>query len=343
MQRRRKALSIFLIFMMLFTLGLPQAFAQVGEEPGEVTEETDEDEVVIEETEKEPEIQPLMMVEPPPTIKVTFIASQHVGAESNNFQTSNDCGGLKDPVVWHFVLNQLDGNEGALTLIAEFENAGSLTATGNPVGNGKVQHFYVGTAGHDKLLTALVPGVEAKLVLSHVCLKNFKYQPLSPVLECVSDNGDGTYTAKWGYSNSNSFTVDALESKFTGTVLDSSTPMSTGFLPGRHYDVFTTLFDGNNLVWTLKGPDGKTKTSTANKNSKSCDKTTERISPVLECVEDLGDGRYRAWWGYNSLNTTTVDAKESKFTGGGTLGETTTPPITSFLPGRQVKVFSTTF
>lgn len=97
-------------------------------------------------------------------------------------------------------------------------------------------------------------------------------QSISPILEYVQDNGDGTYTAHWGYLNRNE--IDAEDSinefKYKGQVFKS---METGgiitgpriktFEPGRHADVFTTVFDGSNLVWVLKGPDGSTRTATA--------------------------------------------------------------------------------
>lgn len=94
-----------------------------------------------------------------------------VGANSATFDPNDpDDGGLPDPVVWHFVLNQLDGEtpEGQLTVT--FASSGTKTATGISVGAGRTQHFHVGTAGHDVLLSAsvVVDSDDGKLVLSHV-------------------------------------------------------------------------------------------------------------------------------------------------------------------------------
>ncbi|MDP2401283.1 MAG: hypothetical protein Q8M66_04830, partial [Actinomycetota bacterium] len=98
------------------------------------------------------------------------LQSSHVGASSTTFNNESDNGGLSDPVVWHFVLNQLDDDTPAGQLTVTFASGGTKTATGRPTGNGQLQHFYVGTSGHDTLLSAsvLVASSGGKLVLSHV-------------------------------------------------------------------------------------------------------------------------------------------------------------------------------
>jgi len=91
-------------------------------------------------------------------------------------------------------------------------------------------------------------------------------QPVRPVLECVRNNGDGTYTAFFGYKNDNSVSVYIPvggKNKFTPTPQDRGQPRV--FEPGRHYKVFTVNFSGSNLVWTLNG-----RTSTASSNSAPC-------------------------------------------------------------------------
>ena len=91
-------------------------------------------------------------------------------------------------------------------------------------------------------------------------------QPVRPVLECVRNNGDGTYTAFFGYKNDNSVSVYipvGNKNKFTPTPQDRG--QTRVFEPGRHYKVFTVNFNGSNLVWTLNG-----RTSTASSNSAPC-------------------------------------------------------------------------
>ena len=91
-------------------------------------------------------------------------------------------------------------------------------------------------------------------------------KPVRPVLECVRNNGDGTYTAYFGYKNENSVSVYipvGSKNKFTPTPQDRG--QTTVFQPGRKYKVFTVNFNGSNLVWTLNG-----RTSTASSKSALC-------------------------------------------------------------------------
>lgn len=97
-------------------------------------------------------------------------------------------------------------------------------------------------------------------------------EKISPILECggkVRDNGNGTYTAFWGYLNRNNVTVNIPQSDsfFTGNPIGGTTTPPTTFLPGRQECAFQTTFTGNNLVWTLKSPNGQTATATAGANN----------------------------------------------------------------------------
>jgi hypothetical protein len=92
-----------------------------------------------------------------------------------------------------------------------------------------------------------------------------------PVLECVTKNKNGTYTARFGYKNENTVAVTipvGPNNKFTPNPQNRGQP--TVFQPGRIQNAFSVVFDGNNLVWTLKGPDGQGRTSTASRNSAPC-------------------------------------------------------------------------
>ncbi|NWG27280.1 MAG: hypothetical protein HXY48_01960 [Ignavibacteriaceae bacterium] len=91
-------------------------------------------------------------------------------------------------------------------------------------------------------------------------------QSVRPVLECVTNNGDGTYTAFFGYMNENSVSVYipvGSKNKFTPTPQDRG--QTRVFKPGRQIKVYTVNFNGSNLVWTLNG-----RTSTASSNSEPC-------------------------------------------------------------------------
>ncbi|MBN2369322.1 MAG: Ig-like domain repeat protein, partial [Vicinamibacteria bacterium] len=87
----------------------------------------------------------------------------------------------------------------------------------------------------------------------------------------MSENEDGTYTARFGYESEN---ADAVEIKvgarngFTPHPSDRGQPRV--FSPGRHVSVFSVDFDGRPLTWTLEGPDGKKRFATAKSDSTRC-------------------------------------------------------------------------
>lgn len=94
-----------------------------------------------------------------------------------------------------------------------------------------------------------------------------KPEKVTPILECVSQNPDGSYTAHFGYDNPNGYTVtvgaDISNSFHPAPVFRTGQPEI--FAPGRVVDFFSVLFDGNGLTWTLDGG-----ASTANRNSTRC-------------------------------------------------------------------------
>lgn len=91
-------------------------------------------------------------------------------------------------------------------------------------------------------------------------------QPITPLVECVKNNGGGSYTARFGYRNDNTksvFVPVGTNNKFSPTPENRGQP--TIFLPGRNYQVFSVNFDGKNLVWNIFS-----KKVTASKNSTPC-------------------------------------------------------------------------
>lgn len=101
------------------------------------------------------------------------------------------------------------------------------------------------------------------------------YDSVRPILECVKDAGDGNYVAYFGYLNENDMRVEIPVGEnnfFTPGPQDRGQTIE--FLPGRtpYYPdaEFNVAFDGSNLVWTLEGPDGSRRTSTASANSQEC-------------------------------------------------------------------------
>jgi len=93
-------------------------------------------------------------------------------------------------------------------------------------------------------------------------------EKIAPVLECVTDNADGTYTAHFGYENPNPF-VAVVDAKDHQNKFEPPPNFRTGqpeyFVPGRVTDWFSVLFDGNGLTWLLDG-----NAVTANRNSPRC-------------------------------------------------------------------------
>jgi hypothetical protein len=94
-----------------------------------------------------------------------------------------------------------------------------------------------------------------------------KPEKVIPILECVAENPDGTFTAHFGYENPNPYVV-VIDSRHQNTFHPGPifrTGQPEYFAPGRVEDFFAVLFDGNGLTWTLDG-----NVVTANRNSPSC-------------------------------------------------------------------------
>lgn len=99
---------------------------------------------------------------------------------------------------------------------------------------------------------------------------------LIPLLECVDDNGDGTYTAHFGYLNSSGATITleiGPKNMFVPGQEDFGQP--TVFLPGEHLNVFSVVFNGTDeLHWMLKADGDKRHQVTASADSEACTATT---------------------------------------------------------------------
>lgn len=108
---------------------------------------------------------------------------------------------------------------------------------------------------------------------------------ISPVLECVYENGDGTYSAVFGYYNPNASTVTipiSNQNEFVPSPQDRGQTKS--FLPGRKWAVYEVNFSGSNLVWKLNG-----KTATASANSKRCYFDLEVVKTANNSFVKTGD------------------------------------------------------
>ena len=95
---------------------------------------------------------------------------------------------------------------------------------------------------------------------------------LIPLLECVDNNGDGTYTAHFGYLNQTSATINLAvgpKNMFVPGQEDFGQP--TVFLPGEHLNVFSVVFPGTeDLKWMLKADGDKRHEVVASALSDAC-------------------------------------------------------------------------
>ena len=99
---------------------------------------------------------------------------------------------------------------------------------------------------------------------------------LVPLLECVDNNGDGTFTAHFGYLNTTG-TVITLpvgpKNMFVGGDQDRGQPVV--FYPGEHLSEFTVVFDAlDTLKWLLKADGDRRHQVEASATSEVCATTT---------------------------------------------------------------------
>jgi hypothetical protein len=99
---------------------------------------------------------------------------------------------------------------------------------------------------------------------------------LIPLLECVDNNGDGTFTAHFGYLNQSGATINLAvgpKNMFVPGQQDFGQP--TVFLPGEHLSVFSVVFSANDTIkWMLKADGDKRHEVEASATSEACTTTT---------------------------------------------------------------------
>lgn len=180
--------------------------------------------------------------------------------------------------------------------------------------------------------------------------------PIRPTLYCTSENEDGSFTSRWGYTSSNVATVlyPVGPNNFFSDMPDMG--QTVIFRPGQVVNDFFITWDGSEITWTLIGPDGITRTATADKVTKLCGDELildpvntlplphPPCAPVTPsvCVNANDDGTYTARFSYFSANTFIAGlaiGNDNFFSpGGADRGQ-----IQLFVPGRQDNVFFTVF
>lgn len=99
---------------------------------------------------------------------------------------------------------------------------------------------------------------------------------LVPLLECVDNNGDGTYTAHFGYLNQGYDVIElpvGAKNMFVGGDADRGQP--TVFLPGEHLSEFSVTFGAlESIKWLLKADGDRRHQVEASALSEACVVTT---------------------------------------------------------------------
>ena len=144
---------------------------------------------------------------------------------------------------------------------------GATSDSYNVVGNDKGKYLYFEVTPVDE------HGLSGPTIISG---GRYVYGDINPRLDSIVDNGDGSYTATFGYNNTNSETLNGV-SNFTGEVVGEF-DAPTSFLPGRNDGVFSVTYTGDKLEWSLTGPNGVTK------------KVVAAFKPVVTVTATPADG-----------------------------------------------------
>jgi hypothetical protein len=86
---------------------------------------------------------------------------------------------------------------------------------------------------------------------------------LTPIVECLWSNGDGTSTIAWGYNNPSTHVIfiDFGGKNKLNPGADNQ-GQGTTFLPGMHHNSFTSTVNGTDRTWTLGNEKVSTSAST---------------------------------------------------------------------------------
>ncbi len=122
---------------------------------------------------------------------------------------------------------------------------------------------------------------DTEYIVAHTDCYN---QTITPILDCVDDNDNGIYTAHFGYDNPNSATVNIPIGNKNKFIPDpKNRGQMTSFLPGNFSDEFQVVFNGLNLKWVIKSPNGQSRSVIAKKTSPSCSSCMPTIEVEFNC------------------------------------------------------------
>lgn len=217
-------------------------------------------------------------------VTVTFANPPNTGnlVLSGDGSASVAVGSLSTATSHTFVGVTMPADGGAIGLTATFSADMPCTFTNNNAGTAPAS---CSPTCNDGIQNGDETGVDCGGATCPACPL-----PVGPILECVRLNNDGSYTAVFGYLNENAGTVVIPVGVNNG--LNPNTQnglLPTTFLPGRQVAAFEIPFDGNNLVWTLQGPDGISRTVTASANSSACPPDCPSLMANIGDACDDGD------------------------------------------------------
>ena len=148
----------------------------------------------------------------------------------------------------------------------------TITATGNNFSDSSVAYFNgnakTTTIVSDTVLTFPISGSEMSTLGSYpiwistygISSDTLTFQVIDnliamqlfiPTLQCVQNNGGGSYTAYFGYVNDNGLSIYVPIGSKNRFGLNADRGQPKLFLPGTHTNVFSVNFNGKNLTWTL--------------------------------------------------------------------------------------------
>jgi len=151
-----------------------------------------------------------------------------------------------------------------------------------------------GTISNTATVTSTTPdSVPANNTTAPVQTTIAALQKIIPITECVTNFGNGTYRAYFGYDNPNGVTVNipvGANNRFQPEPANRG--QTTSFLPGRQFDTVYVDFDGNLLSWKL---DGNLATASSDPNQSCVDAGVAKFGPAEVMVGqtfryDLGVG-----------------------------------------------------
>jgi len=197
-------------------------------------------------------------------------------------------------LVWQHCDGNTSPQELAALLVRKFNVTGAQAEQLMQVATDELASFNLFEGGVERPLVVPPPGLTRRQVLARlaavgisaallpvvypVVAKAAGSNNLIPLLNCVQDNGNGTFTAHFGYLNQTASAITVPlgpKNMFVPPPNDRGQP--TVFQPGENDDVFQVTFDGTfgqEIKWLLKADGDSRHQVEASATSELCVGTT---------------------------------------------------------------------